>query len=103
MIQMKEFKVPTLLKVLWQYFKSSSRCVVRINCLSESYIRDKAFPRPHLNTINILALYNLHQKYNYLLGERGNTDDTSPPPTNSTVDTKESTSVLVPKKREMQN
>ena len=29
MIQVKEFKVPTLLKVLWQYFKSNTRWVVR--------------------------------------------------------------------------
>jgi len=44
--------------------------------LSESYIRDKAFHRPPLKTTSISALYNLHQKCNYLLGKRGNTDDT---------------------------
>ena len=32
MIHMKEFKVPTLLKVLWQYFKSNIRWVVRFVC-----------------------------------------------------------------------
>jgi hypothetical protein len=62
--------------------------------LSESNIRDKAFHRPPLKTTSLSTPYNLHQKHNYLLGKRGHTDETFFA-TNSTVDRKESVSLLV--------